>query len=260
VIIDSFSTDRTPELARQYGARFFQHAFEGHALQWLWGMRHVNLRYEWVFMHDPDHFMTPELRDELVTLFGRGVPESVDGLYVARRNIFQGRWIRYGGYYPKHMLKVVRAPRVSFDEHEFDYRAYVPGNTIKLRNDIIEENLKERDITWWIEKHNSFSTRQAAEEFLRSQRPDSWKTQLTPFGNTDQRRLWLKRLWYHMPLYIRPFCYYAYRYLIRMGFLDGKEGFIFHFLQGFWYRLLVDIKLDQLRTSEKKSTPGNASS
>src|ERR1043166_405657 len=143
VIVDSFSTDETIALARDYGARVFQHKFEGHARQWLWGMRNLDLKYDWVFMHDPDHRMTAELKDELSGLFYAGVPGDVDGFYVNRRNIFQGKWIRHGGYYPKYMLKVVRRDVVTFDEREFDYRAYVPGKTQKLRHDIIEENLKE---------------------------------------------------------------------------------------------------------------------
>ena len=67
------------------------------------------------------------------------------------------------------------------------------------------------------------------------------------FGTPDQRILWLKERWYGMPLYVRPFIYFFYRYILRLGFLDGKEGFVFHFLQAFWYRLLVDMNLDDLR-------------
>ncbi len=254
VIVDSFSTDRTLEIARAHGARIFQNKFEGHAKQWLWGMRQLDLKHDWVFMHDPDHIMTPELVEELRELFrddGRNVPTGVDGYYVNRRNVFQGKWIRHGGYYPKYMLKVVRRQAVTFDEAEFDYRAYVPGLTLKLRHDMYEENLKECDISWWIEKHNGFATRQATEEIYRTRQPDRWGTSPNFFGNADQRVLWLKTRWYQMPLYVRPFLYYFYRYFILLGFLDGKKGFIFHFLQAFWYRLLVDIKLEQMRQENR---------
>lgn len=247
VIVDSFSTDRTADMAREFGARVVQHKFEGHARQWLWGMAHIDFKYEWVFMHDPDHRVMPDLQHEMKKVFSHGVPPDVDGFYVRRRNIFQGKWIRHGGYYPVHMLKIVRNGRVSFDEHEFDYRAYVPGRTLTLRNDIIEENVKEENITFWIDKHNHFASRQAEEELYRSSHPESWKTVRSPFGNRDQRILWLKTRWYRLPLYIRPFLYFGYRYFFRLGFLDGKKGFIFHFLQGFWYRLLVDLKIEQLR-------------
>jgi hypothetical protein len=85
----------------------------------------------------------------------------------------------------------------------------------------------------------------------------AWAISPSLFGTPDQRILWLKQRWYGMPLYIRPFLYFFYRYVVRCGFLDGKEGFIFHFLQGFWYRLLVDIKLDERRQQEAaKRRPG----
>jgi glycosyltransferase involved in cell wall biosynthesis len=248
VVLDSFSTDRTLEIANNYGVRVHQHKFEGHAAQWLWGIRNIDFAHEWLFMHDPDHRVTPELKQELQELFGQGIPDDVNGLYVKRRNVFQGKWMRHGGYYPIYMLKIVRRDLVTFDEREFDYRAYVPGRTLKLKHDIIEENIKEEDITFWINKHNGFATRQAEEEMFRANNPDSWKTTPAFLGNSDQRTLWLKVRWYRMPLFIRPFLYFFYRYFLRLGFLDGKKGLIFHFMQALWYRFLVDAKIDQLRS------------
>ena len=67
------------------------------------------------------------------------------------------------------------------------------------------------------------------------------------FGAPDRRTAYLKQVWRGLPLYVRPCLYVFYRYVLRLGFLDGKQGFIFHVLQGFWYRLLVDINLDELR-------------
>jgi glycosyltransferase involved in cell wall biosynthesis len=247
VVVDSFSTDGTLDVARNFGARVFQNKFEGHARQWLWGFGSTGLRHEWVFMYDPDHRLMPELKDELRHLFRQGVSQDINGFYIKRRNIFQGKWIRHGGYYPVYMLKLVRRDKVSFDEHEFDYRAYVPPQTRLLQHDMIEENLKENDITFWIEKHNRFAVRQAEEEVYRLKNPGSWKTTLAFFGTPDQRTLWLKSKWYAMPLFVRPFLYFIYRYFVRLGFLDGRKGFIFHFLQSFWYRLIVDIKLEELR-------------
>src|SRR5437868_3317228 len=106
VIVDSYSTDRTLEIAEGFGGRVFQHRFKGHAHQWLWGFENAELKHEWVFMYDPDHRLTPELKDELRSLFQRGVGRNVNGFYVKRRNIFQGQWIRHGGYYPVYMLKL----------------------------------------------------------------------------------------------------------------------------------------------------------
>lgn len=247
VIVDSFSTDRTLEIAGQYGARVFQNKFPGHARQWLWGLQNTGLKHDWVFMFDPDHRLTPELKPELEELFRRGVPSDVNGFYVNRRNVFRGKWIRHGGYYPKFMLKLVRKSQASFDEHEFDYRVYVPGRTLHLRHDIIEENLKEEKISFWVEKHNGFAIKQAQEEVYRAEHPENWKTTPRFWGNADQRTLWLKIRWYRMPLFLRPFLYFIYRYFLCLGFLDGRTGFLFHFLQAFWYRLIVDLNLQEMR-------------
>lgn len=251
VIVDSFSTDRTLEIAKQHNARIYQHVFENHAKQWSWAMRHIPFKYEWVWMYDPDHCSTPDLKREILNYFDKGVEDNINGFYIKRRNVFRGRWIRHGGYYPKHMLKIVRHKLVSFDENEFDYRAYVPGKTVSLKHDIVEENLKEESIVFWLEKHIRFACCQAEEELLRRKNPGNWKVTPKFFGTSDQRTLWLKIQWYRMPLYIRPIIYFIYRYFIKLGFLDGKQGFVFHFLQAFWYRLIVDIKIEELKSSKK---------
>src|SRR5512133_1038975 len=75
------------------------------------------------------------------------------------------------------------------------------------------------------------------------------------FGSPDERVLWMKGIWERLPLYVRPCLYFFYRYVVRLGFLDGRQGFVFHVLQGFWYRLLVDINLEELRRANEK-TPG----
>lgn len=265
-VVDSGSTDRTLEIVAQYGARVVMHPFEGHAKQWNWALRNLPLSYDWALCLDADHRVTPELRDEICELFGmkyKGARDNQlvmksderlqesDGFYIKRRQIFRGRWIRHGGYYPKYLLKLVRHGRAWSDENELlDFRLYVKGPTGTLQQDLIEDNQNELDISFWISKHNRFALLQAQEEMLRRRDGTGWNIKPSLFGTPDQRTLWLKGLWYRMPLYLRPFLYFFYRYILRLGFLDGKQGFVFHFLQGFWYRLLVDIILDDLRRAE----------
>jgi hypothetical protein len=131
-----------------------------------------------------------------------------------------------------------------------DHHFYVPGKVRKLRFDIVEDNQKEIDISTWIEKHNRYARLHAKEEFLRRREMHAWPIQPQLFGSPDQVVVWLKVRWYHIPLYFRPFLYFLYRYIVRLGFLDGKQGFIFHFFQGCWYRLLIDIHLDELLTNQ----------
>lgn len=249
-VVDSGSTDATRAIAERYGATVVEHAFETHSRQWLWALGHLPIQHGWVLALDADQRVTLELRDEIRGLFahGAGSLDGLDGLYLNRRQIFRGRWIRHGGYYPKYLLKMFRRDRVQIDEGDLiDHHFYVPGPTRSLRHDLVEDNAKEADIGFWIEKHNRYARLQARVEAVRQDGP------LTPrlWGNPDERTALMKRIWARLPLYLRPGLYFVYRYVLRLGFLDGKEGFLFHFLQGFWYRLLVDIHLDDIRREER---------
>lgn len=258
-VVDSGSTDRTVAIAGEYGARVVDHPFETHAKQWDWALNHVPIATDWVLGLDADQRLTPELRNEIAQLFGRakgvryeGKLAEIDGFYIKRRQVFRGKWIRHGGYYPKYLLKLFRRERVKTDTNDLlDHHFYIAGQTAKLRHDLIEENQKESDISFWIEKHNGYASLLAREEleYKRNGRPAPIAPSAS--GNPDQRALWMKRQWHRMPLYVRPFLYFVYRYFLCLGFLDGKEGFIFHFLQGFWFRLLVDIKIEEMRKAGK---------
>jgi len=256
-VVDSGSTDRTVEIAQALGATVVHHPFETHSRQWAWALSNLPGPPAWVLGLDADQRLSPELRDELVQLFAdepRRLRQT-DGFYVRRRQIFRGRWIRHGGYYSKYLLKLFRPERVRLDEHDLvDHHFYVPGRVDRLRGDLIEENRKEEDIAFWILKHARYATLHAREELSRH---GGAAVPLVPslVGNPDQRVLWRKRAWYRLPLYWRSVLYFGYRYLLRLGFLDGREGFIFHFFQAFWYRLLVDVKLDDLRSGRWVEPP-----
>jgi glycosyltransferase involved in cell wall biosynthesis len=250
-VVDSYSTDRTVEIAERYGARVTQHVFEGHARQRSWALQTLPIRSEWVIALDADQRVTAELREELLEAVSQA-PEGVAGFYVKRRQVFRGRWIRHGGYYPKYMLKVFRRHAARFDENEFDDRVYVDGRTAKLRNDIIEANQKEWSISFFIEKHNHYASVVAAEELDRKEGRSPYFLKPALFGTPDQRTLWLKQRWMSLPLFVRPLLLFGYRYFLRLGFLDGKEGFLFHVLQSFWFRLLVDVRIEEMRNKDQR--------
>ena len=256
VIVDSGSTDETIRIAQQYGAVILQHPFETHNRQWRWALEHLPDRSsEWIFGLDADQRVTPELAAEICSAM-RSEPSirRIDGFYVKRRQVFRGQWIRYGGYYPKYLLKLFRRDRVVFDGLDLvDHHFYVNGRTMLLQHDLIEANRKEDDLAFWIAKHCRYAELMAREEHRRNQGTSVAAAGGGPslFGTPDQRSLWRKRLWARLPLFVRPWLYFAYRYLLRLGFLDGRQGLVFHFLQACWFRFMVDVYRDQLRRQER---------
>ena len=242
-VVDSGSTDATVAIAREFRAEVVTNPFETHARQWQWALATLPLDTDWVLGLDADQRVMPELRDEITALLASDT--SVDGAFVRRRQIFRGRWIKHGGYYPKYLLKLFRRQHVSVDDSDLvDHHFIVNGPVVKLRGDVIEDNLNEAEISTWTAKHNRYAVLQAKQELLHRAEPVTW---VAAFGSPDLRVRWLKQLWGRLPLLVRPCLYVFYRYVLRLGFLDGKQGFIFHVLQAFWYRLLVDINIDEFR-------------
>jgi glycosyltransferase involved in cell wall biosynthesis len=242
-VVDSGSTDRTAAIARHRGAHVIEHPFETHAAQWTWALAHLPLDVDWVLALDADQRLTPELRTSIDRFLAD--PGAAAGAFLCRRQVFRGKWIRFGGYYPKYLLKLFRRTSVTVDEADLvDHHFIVAAPVTMLAGDLIEDNQNEAAIAVWTAKHNRYAVLQARQELLRQ---GSRAGVMAMLGPPDRRTLYLKQLWGRLPLYVRPCLYVFYRYVLRLGFLDGKQGFVFHVLQAFWYRLLVDINLDELR-------------
>ena len=246
IVVDSYSSDATLEIAARYGAKIVQHPYEGHPQQWDWTLSNVDTAHEWVFAIDADFVVTRELWDDLRRRLSVPGPD-VDGFYVRHREIFRGRRISHGGTYPSYWLRLFRRNRVKIDLGELvDIHFYVDGRSGRIEFDVEEQNYKDDDIFFWIGKQNAFARKHAREELARKAGKLSPVVRPDFFGTPDQRKLFLKSIWYRLPLYVRPFIYFFYRYVVRLGFLDGRQGFVYHFTQGFLYRLLVDINIEEI--------------
>lgn len=251
-VLDSGSTDKTLDICKAFNATVHTHKFENHPKQWHVALNNFQIESPWIIALDADQIVTNELLLQLKN-FRNNDYDGINAIYFNRKNYFKGKWIRFGGYYPKYLLKMFRTGIGYSDLNEnMDHRFIVPGKSIIWKKGhIIEENLKENEITFWIQKHDRYSTLVAEEEFERSllQKPQINKPKF--FGTPDQRIAFLKNKWWQLPLLIRPLLYFVYRYFFKAGFLDGKYGFMFHFLQGFWFRLVVDIKIEELRKQSR---------
>ncbi|MFA5411629.1 MAG: glycosyltransferase family 2 protein [Candidatus Omnitrophota bacterium] len=251
-IVDAYSTDKTLEIARRYTDKIHQHPWENYAKQFNWALENLPLNTEWVMRLDADERLTAGLKDELISSLNNLAPE-ISGLYVKRRVYFLGKWMRHGGYYPAWLLRLWRKDKGYCEKRYMDEHIKLrEGRPGFLRNDIIDENRK--NLYFWIDKHNRYATREAI-DILNSEYHflpfDTLEEKLQ--GTQEARKRWLKtKIYLKSPLFIRAFLYFIYRYFIKLGFLDGPQGLTWHFLQGFWYRFLVDAKLYEIYTKAGK--------
>lgn len=243
-ILDSGSTDQTKTIASEFGAEVKVNAFVNHPQQWDHALKNFKVETPWTIGLDADQILTPELL-QLLSNFRNEDYEDLDGIYFNRKNFFQGKWIRYGGYYPIYLLKMFRTGIGYSDLNEnMDHRFIVPGKTIVWKKGhILEENLKENDIEFWYRKHQKYSELIAQEEIERMQNIRIQSLRPTLLGNPDEKKAWLKRIWWNLPLGIRPYLYFGYRMILQFGIFDGRKGIYFHYLHALWFRLQVDKKI-----------------
>lgn len=255
-VLDSGSTDNTLDICHEGNVVVKSNKFENHPRQWDVALTVFNIETPWIIALDADQMVTPELFDQLKSFRDEDYAE-VTGIYFNRKNYFKGKWLKYGGYYPRYLLKMFRTGVGYSDLNEnMDHRFIVPGkNIVWKKGHIIEENLKENQISFWIQKHNRYSDLVAEEEYQRKKNLRRQTIEPKFFGTPYQRIAYYKRLWWKLPLFGRPFMYFFYRYFIKLGILDGRQGLIFHFLQGFWFRFVVDIKILEIIKEEAKCLP-----
>jgi len=246
VVIDCFSTDRTVEIAHNFGAQVIQHAWVNYATQFNWALTQLGADTEWVLRIDADEVLTPALAAEIKSCLPKIGPE-IDGVYCGRRMTFQGRLIRHGGVFPVRVLRLFRFGRGHCENRWMDEHIKVAGPTLDLQGEIIDDNLQS--LTWWTAKHNSYASREAV-DLLNLEygfMPHDSVADLRGGKQAGIKR-WLKeRVYAQLPGGFRAFIYFIYRYFIRLGFLDGQAGTAFHLLQGFWYRYLVDANITEVK-------------
>jgi glycosyltransferase involved in cell wall biosynthesis len=247
-VVDSGSDDRTVEICREYTSNIQTHAYANHASQWQWALQNLPLTTGWVLALDADFTVTPELKARIMAELG-SLPANVAGVYVRHLYVFGGSVIRFGGT-KQYWLRVIRRGSARPDLSDLvDFRFVVDGDVVRWQEAVVEDNHHDRDISTWLRKQDKFSLRLAVEEELRRAGEHAWQVRPTLLGSTDERFAWLRDRWLSMPLFLRPVLYFVYRYVLAGGFLDGRAGFLYHALQGFWLRLLVDWKIDQLRAA-----------
>lgn len=241
-IVDSGSTDRTVAIAESLGAKVTHNPWVTYAVQFNFGIEHTPFKTAWLMRMDADEYVTPELADEIkYSLPALG--SETTGVYVKRRVMFMNQWIKHGGYYPIWLLRLWRREKGICEELWMDEHIKLSeGQTVQFKHDIVDHNLN--NLTWWTQKHNNYAIREVIDLLdIRYNFTEADRVIPKLFGTQDQRKRFLKLKYASLPLFTRPFAYFLYRYFVKLGFLDGKKGLIWHFLQGLWYRFLVDAKM-----------------
>jgi len=252
IIVDSISNDKTKDISKNYTNKFYENKFINQAKQFIWATKNCNITNEWILRIDADERWTQKGFEELEKIIQ---DDSVNGVYVKMKIFFMGRFIKHGAFYPNYFLRVYKKSKGAMEDRWMDEHIKVEGITVRSNIDVIESNYdRQENIALWTTKHNSYSTREAVEFLIAKHNLYEIDTVANLFGNKTERKRWLKEnVYFRTPLFLRPFMYFVYRYIFKLGFLDGKEGFIFHTLHAFWYRFLVDTKVYQIEKLAKET-------
>lgn len=251
IVIDSFSTDRTVELARSFGAQVVTHEFLTPAQQKNWALEHLPIQNDWVLFLDADERVPPALREEMAQMIlqdGNGY----DGFWMRYRLMFYGKWIRHCGWYPVWLLRLVRRSKARWEDRAVDEHIILEGKAGYLDNDLIHENLK--DMTFWIEKHNRYASQNAQIYYDLLQGKSSSGVSANFFGSQAERKRFIKQnIWLYLPG--RGLLFFLYLYIFRLGFLDGKHGFIFCMMHGI-FQQFITVKLWELKHYKEGAPTG----
>lgn len=247
-VVDSGSTDETLAILKTFPVNIIHHSFSNYSAQRNWAFQELPIHHEWILNMDADHRLTPEFRNEVSKLFTKGIPSATNGILSSRKTMFMGRWIKYGGHYPTYHATLFKKGKGICEDKLYDQHFKVEGETLKIKGDVID--LITESLSTFTLRHDKWSSLEAHEQFFKKEENTGTIQGSFSGKNPIAKRRKLKNIYEHFPLFIRPFIYFFIRYFLRLGFLDGKRGLIFHFLQCFWFRFLIDAKIYELKKNK----------
>lgn len=246
-VVDSFSDDRTVEIASSLNVNVLTHKFVNYSKQFAWALDNIQSSSEWIVRLDADEIVEPDLAREILRKLGQ-LPAEITGVNLRYKLIFQGRWVRWGGRYPLILLRIWRKGVGAIEDRWMDEHIVLShGKTITFDGNFADHNLK--DLTFFTSKHNGYATREAID--VLNQRLDLFPRDrgLSADSTSKQasaKRFMKERIYNRTPFAFSALAYFLWRYVFLLGFLDGRAGLVYHFLQGYWYRFLVGAKVNEL--------------
>ena len=246
VIVDSGSTDETLAIAKQAGASIFERPWLNYSDQFQWALDNCAIDTEWVMRLDADEWIGPDLVQSLRAQ----VPDlaaQTTGISLDRQHHFLGRWIKHGGRFPLTLLRLWRNGSGRIEQRWMDEHIVLDGGDIQhIKGEFVDEN--RHDLGFFTAKHNAYAMREAVDILIAKYQLEgpSYHEELASTGQAGRKRSAKLSFYNRLPLGVGPALYFLFRYIIQLGFLDGRAGLIYHVLQGFWYRFLVDAKRYEL--------------
>lgn len=239
IVVDSGSTDKTVEIAKSYGAEVYHHEWIHYANQFNWALDNIEIRSKWIYRIDADEVVTPELKNEIEAACTEHDSDDVNAFIMKFKIFFMGRFLTHGGVYPFYNVTIFRNGFGRYEDRAMGEHIVVnSGSTAMLSNDCLHYDFKSLDA--WIDKHNKYATREV-DDYYAVRSANSELANL--YGEAEKAKTLRDGLYYRLPKFFRAHLYFFYRYYVKLGFLDGKPGKIYAFLQAYWYRYLVDAKL-----------------
>lgn len=244
-IVDSYSTDKTIEISKSLGAHIYQNKWDSnYARQFNWALDNLPITTSWVLRLDADEYLYPDLIDEIHEKFA-SLSVNVSGIVFKRRHIFLGKWVKRGTY-PVKLLRLFKFGKGVCEQRWMDEHIQLSdGDIVEFDGDFADHNLN--NISWWAQKHVGYAIREAIDLLdieLGLVENTIESTQLSQQAAMKRNK---KHKYARQPLFWRSFAYFMYRYIFKFGFLEGKQGFLWNFMQAWWYRTLVDVKIWEIK-------------
>lgn len=250
IVVDSFSNDDTTVIAKRCGAIVLQNTFVNQSVQFNWALDNAPIWGDWILRLDADEIIETDLARTISTQLP-ALPIDVVGVKLKRKHIFMNRRIRHGGRYPLLMLRLWRRGYGRVEDRWMDEHVVVSGGrTVTFEGGFSDHNLN--DLTYFTDKHNKYATREAIE--VLNQRyglfaKDKSLTTTSASAQAALKRFIKEKFYNRIPFTLSALLYFLWRYIFQLGFLDGRSGLVYHFLQGYWYRFLVGGKVMELETA-----------
>ena len=251
IIIDSYSNDKTIQIAKKYKAKIYKHKFVNQSKQINWGIKNIKFTTKWLLRIDADEYLTKPLKDKVIIKL-RSNDSNYSGISFNRKIKFINKEINFGITSPHKTLRIWKKNKGRCLDHWMDEQIIVNGDVIHINETLIDHNLNS--FNWWKKKHINYAKREAINFFLMSNVfniKNENKKNLKKINSQYKSKYNKTKIYYKIPIFIRPIFLFMYSYVLKLGFLNSWQGLIFNLYQVLWFRFLVDMNIYKIKKKLK---------